>query len=142
MTTDLLQDSLVHPFKSRVERREIRVGIIGLGYVGLPLALLYIDQRIPVTGFDIDQQKVDTLMTAGTYIFRIRSSGVCRSKVQRECDEEESDANCNNGRRAEREDPQRLNHAAWLGRRLLSGSETPSMAEFWCATKKSCTLKR
>jgi UDP-N-acetyl-D-glucosamine dehydrogenase len=71
MTTELLQESLVDTFKSRVARREVRVGIIGLGYVGLPLALLYIDQRTPVTGFDIDQKKVDTLMTGGTYIFRI-----------------------------------------------------------------------
>jgi UDP-N-acetyl-D-glucosamine dehydrogenase len=71
MTTELLQESLIANFQARVERREVRVGIIGLGYVGLPLALLYIDQRTPVTGFDIDQRKVDTLMTGGTYIFRI-----------------------------------------------------------------------
>jgi UDP-N-acetyl-D-glucosamine dehydrogenase len=71
MTTELLQESFVETFKTRVARREVRVGIIGLGYVGLPLALLYVDQRTPVTGFDIDQKKVDTLMTGGTYIFRI-----------------------------------------------------------------------
>jgi UDP-N-acetyl-D-glucosamine dehydrogenase len=76
MTTELMQESLIDTFKARVERREVRVGIIGLGYVGLPLALLYVDQRTPVTGFDIDQQKVDTLMTAGTYIFRISSEEI------------------------------------------------------------------
>jgi UDP-N-acetyl-D-glucosamine dehydrogenase len=76
MTTELLHESLVDAFTSRVERREVRVGIIGLGYVGLPLALLYIDQRTPVTGFDIDQKKVDTLMTGGTYIFRIPSEEI------------------------------------------------------------------
>jgi UDP-N-acetyl-D-glucosamine dehydrogenase len=47
------------------------VGIIGLGYVGLPLALLYSEQKFRVTGFDIDQRKVDTLNTGGSYIFRI-----------------------------------------------------------------------
>lgn len=71
MTTELIQESLVHDFKTRIERREHRVGIIGLGYVGLPLALLYIDQKTRVTGFDIDRRKVDTLMNGGSYIFRI-----------------------------------------------------------------------
>lgn len=71
MTTELIQENLVHNFKTRIERREHRVGIIGLGYVGLPLALLYVDQKTRVTGFDIDQRKVDTLMNGGSYIFRI-----------------------------------------------------------------------
>ena len=82
MTTELMQESLIDTFKARVERREVRVGIIGLGYVGLPLALLYVDQRTPVTGFDIDQQKVDTLMTGGTYIFRISSEEIQAARDQ------------------------------------------------------------
>ena len=44
--------------KSKIQKREARVGIIGLGYVGLPLALLYSEQKFQVTGFDIDQRKV------------------------------------------------------------------------------------
>jgi UDP-N-acetyl-D-glucosamine dehydrogenase len=71
MTTELIPESIVHDFKTRIERREHRVGIIGLGYVGLPLALLYVDQKTRVTGFDIDQRKVNTLMDGGSYIFRI-----------------------------------------------------------------------
>lgn len=47
------------------------MAIIGLGYVGLPLALLYSEQKFHVTGFDIDQRKVDTLNSGGSYIFRI-----------------------------------------------------------------------
>jgi UDP-N-acetyl-D-glucosamine dehydrogenase len=57
--------------KSKIESRQARVAVIGLGYVGLPLALLYTEQRFRVTGFDIDQRKVDTLNTGGSYIFRI-----------------------------------------------------------------------
>src|SRR5215475_11695457 len=57
--------------KSRIQNRTAQVGIIGLGYVGLPLALLYSEQRFPVTGFDIDQNKVETLNKGGSYIFRI-----------------------------------------------------------------------
>lgn len=71
-------------FKGKVENRKARVGIIGLGYVGLPLALLYSEQKFRVTGFDIDEKKVDTLNNGGSYIFRIapdeirtaRSSGL------------------------------------------------------------------
>ena len=51
-----LASSLFTDLKSRIDARQARVGIIGLGYVGLPLALLYSEQRFPVTGFDIDQQ--------------------------------------------------------------------------------------
>ena len=45
----------------RIESRQARIGIVGMGYVGLPLALLFSDERFRVTGFDIDPRKVDTL---------------------------------------------------------------------------------
>jgi len=58
-------------FMRRIEQRQAQVGIIGLGYVGLPLALLYAEQNFPVTGFDIDSRKVETLNQDGSYIVRI-----------------------------------------------------------------------
>lgn len=58
-------------FARGVQSREIRVGIIGMGYVGLPLALLFSEQGFRVTGFDIDSKKVDTLNRGGSYIVRI-----------------------------------------------------------------------
>jgi UDP-N-acetyl-D-glucosamine dehydrogenase len=58
-------------FKNKLQSRSAQVGIIGLGYVGLPLALLFNEQRFPVTGFDIDRKKVDTLTGGGSYIYRI-----------------------------------------------------------------------
>ncbi len=57
--------------KRRIEDRTARVGIIGLGYVGLPLALLFSAERFHVTGFDIDEAKVKTLNSGGSYIVRI-----------------------------------------------------------------------
>ncbi len=57
--------------QERIEARTARVGILGLGYVGLPLALLYSDEKFVVTGFDIDARKVDTLNAQGSYIARI-----------------------------------------------------------------------
>src|ERR1700685_1269429 len=56
---------------SLVEKRELRVGIIGLGYVGLPLVLLFSQEGFRVTGFDIDAAKVDQLNAGESYIFRI-----------------------------------------------------------------------
>jgi UDP-N-acetyl-D-glucosamine dehydrogenase len=48
-------------FADRVRDRSIVVGIIGLGYVGIPLALMILRQGIRVIGFDIDEKRVDEL---------------------------------------------------------------------------------
>src|SRR5882757_8593826 len=56
---------------SLVEKRELRVGIIGLGYVGLPLVLLFSQEGFRVTGFDIDAAKVERLNAGESYIHRI-----------------------------------------------------------------------
>ena len=68
-------------FKSKVQNRTARVGIIGLGYVGLPLALLFSDQKFAVTGFDIDARKVSTLSEGGSYIQRILPSEIQAAKA-------------------------------------------------------------
>jgi len=57
--------------KDRIDARQSKIGVIGLGYVGLPLALLYAEEHFPVFGFDIDAHKVATLTDGGTYIYRI-----------------------------------------------------------------------
>jgi len=68
-------------FKSKVQNRTARVGIIGLGYVGLPLALLFSDQKFAVTGFDIDARKVSTLGEGGSYIQRILPAEIQAAKT-------------------------------------------------------------
>jgi UDP-N-acetyl-D-glucosamine dehydrogenase len=55
----------------RIEARDARIGIVGMGYVGLPLALLFSEEKFQVTGFDIDAKKVSTLNQGGSYIVRI-----------------------------------------------------------------------
>jgi UDP-N-acetyl-D-glucosamine dehydrogenase len=67
---------------SKIEKRQARVAIIGLGYVGLPLALLYTEQKIKVTGFDIDQRKVTTLTQGGSYIVRILPSEIQEARAK------------------------------------------------------------
>jgi len=57
--------------KQRIESRKARIGIVGMGYVGLPLALLFVEEKFPVTGFDIDPHKVERLNRGESYIVRI-----------------------------------------------------------------------
>ena len=52
----------------RFERREALVGIIGLGYVGLPLAVEFAEAGFSVLGLDVDPQKVETLNQGESYI--------------------------------------------------------------------------
>ncbi len=55
----------------RLERRTAKIGVIGLGYVGLPLSLLLAEAGFKVTGFEIDVKKVTDLEAGQSYIFRI-----------------------------------------------------------------------
>ncbi|HEU5350204.1 MAG TPA: nucleotide sugar dehydrogenase [Terracidiphilus sp.] len=61
----------VAEIKQRIQSRQAKIGIIGMGYVGLPLALLFSDAGFRVTGFDIAEDKVRTLNEGGSYIVRI-----------------------------------------------------------------------
>ena len=58
-----------------------KIGVIGLGYVGLPLSLLFAEAGFTVQGFDVDTTKVRTLEAGESYIYRIPSTEV---KVARE----------------------------------------------------------
>src|SRR5690242_8176406 len=67
-------------FLEKTNTRSLRVGVIGLGYVGLPLSLLFSEQKFRVTGFDVDRQKVETLATGGSYIYRILPDEIAAAK--------------------------------------------------------------
>ena len=71
MGIDVVSPSFFSELRNKISARQARVGVIGLGYVGLPLALLYVGQKFPVTGFDIDQGKVGALTDGKSYIYRI-----------------------------------------------------------------------
>ena len=66
---------------ARIEDRETQIAIIGLGYVGLPLALLFSEERFRVTGFDIDAQKVATLNDGRSYIHRIEPEHIANARA-------------------------------------------------------------
>jgi UDP-N-acetyl-D-glucosamine dehydrogenase len=63
--------AFVESLCSKLDNRTARIGVIGLGYVGLPLVLLFGEQKFKVMGFDIDPKKIHALSQGGSYIVRI-----------------------------------------------------------------------
>jgi UDP-N-acetyl-D-glucosamine dehydrogenase len=64
----------------RCHSKTSHVGVIGLGYVGLPLALLFAEEGFAVTGFDIDTTKIDILSTSRSYIGRIPETEIALAR--------------------------------------------------------------
>ena len=54
--------------KARIENKEAQIGVIGLGYVGLPLAIEFAKAGFPVIGIDIDESKVARINAGENYI--------------------------------------------------------------------------
>ena len=65
-------------FQRRLEEKTVRVGVVGLGYVGLPLALLFSSRGLETIGLDVDPAKVDSLMRRETYIHHIPADSIRR----------------------------------------------------------------
>jgi len=70
-TTAYISTAQFDQLATKLEDRTARIGVIGLGYVGLPLVLLFSEQDFRITGFDIDPKKIDVLSKGGSYIVRI-----------------------------------------------------------------------
>ena len=62
------------PFLEKVSTRSLRIGIIGLGYVGLPLAVTFAEAGFHITGIDADLQRVDQANRGESYIPDVSSS--------------------------------------------------------------------
>src|SRR5216684_1442068 len=67
---------------TKLGNRTARLGVIGLGYVGLPLVLLFSEQDFRITGFDIDSKKVDVITRGGSYIVRIPETEIQAAKAK------------------------------------------------------------
>jgi UDP-N-acetyl-D-glucosamine dehydrogenase len=64
------------PVIEKLRQKSARVGVIGQGYVGLPLALAFREAGLPVTGFDLDPRKIEALRRGESYIQHIGSERV------------------------------------------------------------------
>ena len=65
--------------KLKIEKSQARIGVIGLGYVGLPLILEFIEVGFYCIGFDIDKKKVNALQNKETYIKHISKERIAES---------------------------------------------------------------
>ena len=65
---------------AKLQSRAAKVGVIGLGYVGLPIALLFTEEGFRVTGFDIDTTKIDMLTSSRSYICRIPQTEIALAR--------------------------------------------------------------
>lgn len=68
----------IQNLRQRIDDGQATVGIIGLGYVGLPLAIAFADKGFPVLGFDVDQKKIDAVMRGESYIKHLNGEGLSR----------------------------------------------------------------
>src|SRR5690349_12191274 len=68
---------------ARLHNRTATIGVIGLGYVGLPLALLFSENDFPVLGFDVDPNKVDALNRGASYIRHIGVERVAKAFLEK-----------------------------------------------------------
>lgn len=57
--------------KRKIESKQAKIGVLGLGYVGLPLLIEFVDAGFQCSGFDIDEKKVDVLKQKRSYIRHI-----------------------------------------------------------------------
>ena len=60
--------SVQQTFEERVATREAKIGIVGLGYAGLPLAMAFAETGFEVTGIDLDEAKVSALKEGRSYL--------------------------------------------------------------------------
>ncbi len=72
--TNTIQETLL----TKLRQRTAQVAILGLGYVGLPLATVFAEAGFTVTGVDPDQRKVDTIHRGESHIKDVPSELVRR----------------------------------------------------------------
>ena len=67
---------MTQTLESKIRDRTATVGVIGLGYVGLPLIDVFLRKGLSAIGFDVDQRKVDSLRAGRSYIKHISSDRI------------------------------------------------------------------
>ncbi len=67
---------MINQLKSKIENKESKIGIIGLGYVGLPLAVEFSKVGFSVTGFDINKNRIFQINGGSSYILDVLSKDV------------------------------------------------------------------
>ena len=71
----------INQIKAAFENKSAKIGVIGLGYVGLPLIMTFIEKNFQVYGFDIDETKINALINGESYIKHIASRNIIKNIV-------------------------------------------------------------
>jgi UDP-N-acetyl-D-glucosamine dehydrogenase len=61
---------------ARIQRRDLTVGVVGLGYVGLPLSMVFTDAGVKVVGFEVSQARADALNRGESYVEDVPAAAV------------------------------------------------------------------
>lgn len=77
----LLEKSDRHPLIAKISDKSVMVGVIGLGYVGLPLALAIVKNGLTVLGFDIDPEKPTQIASGRSYLKHIPAASVAEAQA-------------------------------------------------------------
>src|SRR3954447_3058076 len=67
-TSEQQQSSAANQLKERILQKKARVGVLGLGYVGLPLAVEFAHAGFEVVGIDVQQSKIDQFNSGHSYV--------------------------------------------------------------------------
>ncbi len=70
----------------KIDQKTFQVGIVGLGYVGLPLMWTFHEAGLPVTGFDIDESKIDCISSGKPYIKHLGEEMMQKLAASNRCD--------------------------------------------------------
>ena len=79
MEEETTNAQLADRLREKIQTRQAVIGVVGLGYVGLPLILEFMAERFPTVGFDIDTQKVDLLNQGQSYIKHISADKISQA---------------------------------------------------------------
>ncbi len=67
----------------KIKDHQATIGVVGLGYVGLPLILEFVEEKFPTLGFDIDPAKVELLNKGESYIKHIRTERIQKALARK-----------------------------------------------------------
>jgi UDP-N-acetyl-D-glucosamine dehydrogenase len=74
-----MKDSIKNAFLAKIDSKQATIGVMGLGYVGLPLLLCFVEKGFKTFGFDIDKKKTESLAKGESYIRHIPTDRVHRA---------------------------------------------------------------
>ncbi|MCX5711940.1 MAG: nucleotide sugar dehydrogenase [Candidatus Omnitrophica bacterium] len=76
-------DNFIAKFKNKVKNRQLKIAVVGLGYVGLPLAMEFAKKGFSVYGIDLDKDRVSQLKRKVSYITDVPSNDVKRLTISK-----------------------------------------------------------